>query len=67
VVVNSGASRSNSSFFPKLSTAGVLPAKNGQEEREKTAIQEAVVYDIKTKNRRNSEKVPLSKGIADFK
>jgi len=31
-VVNSGASRGNSSFFSKLSTAGVLPAKGGQEE-----------------------------------
>jgi len=31
-VVNSGASRGNSSFFSELSTAGVLPAKGGQEE-----------------------------------
>jgi len=31
-VVNSGASRGNSSFFSKLSTAGGLPAKGGQEE-----------------------------------
>jgi len=31
-VVNSGASRGNSSFFSKLSTAGVFPAKGAQEE-----------------------------------